>query len=557
MPLTTITRTDGDDTFLAWQSGISDDLILEGLGGNDVLAGGNGRDQVFGGAGNDTITSHGDGDALHGEDGNDLLIARKGDTDVAMFGGKGDDIYEIGIAWDIILHDIKYFYGTPQENAGEGRDGVRLRAFSGMDYQLPENIENLTLIQVRFVDGLTPYIDNTNGSQVHPGFDGITLRGNGLDNVVTGSDGDDTILGGAGHDTLKGGVGDDRLEGGAGNDSLDGGSGVDLMIGGSGDDTYVVNSVLDQVVEVAGGGTDRVLTLLNLQVLGAEIENLGFIGSGDFSGLGNGKSNAMAGGAWADTLTGLGGNDTLDGKGGADSLAGGQGNDSLIGGAGYDTLTGDAGSDTLKGGDGRDLLSGGDGADLLLGGADGDSLAGGGADDTLRGEAGSDTLSGGSGRDSLDGGSDNDRLYGDAGQDTLAGGGGNDLLEGGADNDLLWGGDGADTLKGGAGDDGLTGGAGTDLYVFAELGLGDWIGGFEHGIDRIDLSAIDAHPALAGDQAFAFHASKPASVTPGTLWLDVVGNNTFVRADLDGGGTAELQIAVYGVTNLTAADFIL
>jgi serralysin len=82
-------------------------------------------------------------------------------------------------------------------------------------------------------------------------------------------------------------------------------------------------------MESANAGTDTVLTTLNSYTLPANVENLSFIGSGDFIGTGNGLANTMTGGA---------GNDTLAGQGGADRLNGGAGNDTLSGGAGADTF---------------------------------------------------------------------------------------------------------------------------------------------------------------------------------------------------------------------------
>jgi Ca2+-binding RTX toxin-like protein len=56
----------------------------------------------------------------------------------------------------------------------------------------------------------------------------------------------------------------------------------------------------------------------------------------------------------------------------------------------------------------------------------------------------------------------------------------------------------------------LTGGAGSDTFDFnalSEMGLTsttwDVINDFVHGLDRIDLSTLDANAALAGNQAFS------------------------------------------------------
>jgi serralysin len=61
--------------------------------------------------------------------------------------------------------------------------------------------------------------------------------------------------------------------------------------------------------------------------LNGTVENLTFIGTGNFNGTGNNLDNVMIGGAGNDTMNGLGGNDTLIGGAGNDTLAGGAGND--------------------------------------------------------------------------------------------------------------------------------------------------------------------------------------------------------------------------------------
>jgi len=82
-------------------------------------------------------------------------------------------------------------------------------------------------------------------------------------------------------------------------------------------------------------------------------------------------------------------------------------------------------------------------------------------------------------------------------------------INGGAGNDTLIGSAGADTIVGGAGKDTLTGGGGADTFVFKAVGEStvanpDRILDFVSGVDRIDLSAIDANTRVAGNQAFTF-----------------------------------------------------
>src|SRR5262245_29693788 len=72
------------------------------------------------------------------------------------------------------------------------------------------------------------------------------IKGNGQDNVLTGTNNDDEILGKGGNDTLDGLAGNDTLDGGKGNDTLVGGDNNDILIGGSGAD-----------ILIGGNGTDR------------------------------------------------------------------------------------------------------------------------------------------------------------------------------------------------------------------------------------------------------------------------------------------------------------
>jgi Ca2+-binding RTX toxin-like protein len=68
----------------------------------------------------------------------------------------------------------------------------------------------------------------------------------------------------------------------------------------------------------------------------------------------------MAGGAGADSLSGMAGNDKLSGMDGNDTLAGGKGADTLVGGRGDDLLIGGGQNDVYKltSGGGHDTVQG-------------------------------------------------------------------------------------------------------------------------------------------------------------------------------------------------------
>ena len=120
--------------------------------------------------------------------------------------------------------------------------------------------------------------------------------------------------------TIYGYSGNDVIFGGAGDDYIDGGYGSDFMAGGTGNDVYVVDSWNDTVVEYANEGTDEIRTTLGYFSLNDPwshkydyIENLTYLGTGNFSGTGNALDNVITAGSGNDVLYGLGGNDTLYG----------------------------------------------------------------------------------------------------------------------------------------------------------------------------------------------------------------------------------------------------
>src|SRR5262249_22311294 len=80
----------------------------------------------------------------------------------------------------------------------------------------------------------------------------------------------------------------ENATGGSGNDTLVGAAGViNTLAGGLGNDTYVVHDTGDVVTEAANGGLDEVRSVAAAYTLGANVENLTLIGSGNYTGTGN------------------------------------------------------------------------------------------------------------------------------------------------------------------------------------------------------------------------------------------------------------------------------
>ncbi|MBJ7250037.1 MAG: M10 family metallopeptidase C-terminal domain-containing protein [Acetobacteraceae bacterium] len=167
---------------------------------------------------------------------------------------------------------------------------------------------------------------------------GFTIANGVLIENATGGNANDTLIGNTANNLLTGNAGVDSLSGGAGNDTLDGGAGADMMIGGDGNDRFLIDSASDQVIEIAGGGADTIVSLVSMTIP-TNIEAL-----------------ILGDGASALDLIGGSSNDVLVGNGLSNSLSGGAGNDTLDGGAGDDTLLGGAGTDYLSGGEGNDVI---------------------------------------------------------------------------------------------------------------------------------------------------------------------------------------------------------
>jgi len=203
--------------------------------------------------------------------------------------------------------------------------------------------------------------------------------------------------------------------------------------------------------------------------------------------------------------------------------------ENAVGTAMSDYLYGDELANRLAGYNGDDLLRGRDGNDILMG------------------DGGRDVLFGGAQNDTLAGGMDADILYGEAGIDTLIGDAGNDILVGGA---------GRDTLIGGADRDSF------ELRALSSSGVTnatmDKILDFQHLIDRIDVSDIDANALLGGNQAFAFRGAAAFSGAGQVRYvLDAANQDVVVLFNTDNDAQAEMAIRLDTVVALSAGDFIL
>jgi serralysin len=270
-----------------------------------------------------------------------------------------------------------------------------------------------------------------------------------------------------------GGSGNDTLIGNHAKNTLNGLAGADTMSGGNGNDIYVVDTLLDMAVELAGvrSGIDRVNTALDGYALTANVENLLYTGAASFIGTGNALRNKIVGG---------GGNDSLDGGIGADVMVGGLGDDAYIVDNAGDKIVelSGAGTDLIK-----TSLTSYSLARLARSNIENLEYSGGGiAEFTGTGNA------------------LNNHLVGNTGKDRLSGGAGNDTLDGGAGIDSLWGGLGNDTLIYDNADSKIDGGAGIDTLEISGTGttldLSQLKAGTIAGIEKLDLSGTGNNTLL-------------------------------------------------------------
>ena len=205
------------------------------------------------------------------------------------------------------------------------------------------------------------------------------------------------------------------------------------------------------------------------------------------------------------------------------------------GGDDFIVVTGNT-NDTILGGSGNDTIDGGDGADIIKGGSGSDDLFGGG---------GADTLSGGSGNDFLQG-DDDLQTFAQAGADVLSGGSGNDILFGGCKADIMSGGSGADTFLYRVG---------LGLENESKVGEADVITDFQVGLDKIDVSFMDANSSHSGNDEFTF--SDAPSNQAGKFWFVTEDDGQHVFFNINC-GAADIEIIVHTTSGvLSQSDFLL
>ncbi len=481
---------------------------------------------ITGGSASDVLYGGGLNDSLSGGAGNDILNGGAGLDTIA--GGAGND------RWTADYGGLTNGLSLTLTAAGNA-------TVSGVGTLLT-SIENMTL--------------TTSSANVPDSIDTLLVRGN---NTINTQAGDDVVRVGAGMHQINGSDGNDLLQ-------FNFATSSEAITGW--DTGYGWYTFADA----------------------ARLNSVNFYGFESFRITGGSGADRLYTWGGSDVINGGAGDDVLSGGGGDDNLSGGSGSDIFVcnAGAGLDRITDAAAGDAIRVSGavfGGEVMSG-DGTTLLAGQVQAsyvsatnttslfvgmDNSAGADLSINLTGNFATSAFTLGASDITLVGNSStgtagNDALLGTSGKDNLAGAAGNDQLSGLAGNDVLSGGVGLDTLTGGLGSDLLSGGAGADVFKY--VGVSDSAAGTNfHDIindfltaqaDKIDLSGLDANPVMSGDQAFSFILdSFTGAAGQLRFYVDAQQGVGIVAADINGDAITDIEIALVGVTALSASDFIL
>jgi len=353
MPAVLISGTEYGD-YLQALSG--ENIMFQGLGGDDSLYGNDGNDILDGGMGNDY---------LEGGEGNDIYLFNRdsGQDIINEYDSIAGNVDTIRFGAGIAINDISFSRsGNNLVLSINGTsDQLTIQNWgSGNDYRIE---------RVEFADGTAAQLQSIMPAVLLSGTEKAdylkALRGENTE--VQGLGGNDILYGNDGYDILDGGTGNDYLSGNTGNDTylFKQGSGQDTIneydsTAGNVDTVRFGVGIAAGDIAVTRNGSDLVLGIngttdqLTIQGWGYgndyRIEQVEFADGTAWDAaqlqalvsaiptIGSEESDELE--AWADEnaiLQGLGGDDYLYGNNGNDILDGGLGNDYVEGGAGNDT----------------------------------------------------------------------------------------------------------------------------------------------------------------------------------------------------------------------------
>ena len=552
------------------------DNYLNGFAGDDILEGGLGADKLDGGLdGVDTASYFGASAGVVAD-----LISWGVNTGEAA----GDSYYSIENLTGSFYADV--LRGTHGNNVilGLGGNDV-INGNGGADHiDGGDGIDEASYIfaTAGVVADLINWGVNASEAAGDSYYSIENLTGSIYADVLRGTHGNNVILGLGGNDVIDGNGGNDVINGNGGADVLNGGDGIDEA---------------SYVFATSGVLADLISWGLNTGEAAGDsyysIENL----------TGSIYADALRGTHDNNVILGLGGNDVINGNGGADHIDGGDGIDEAsyifaTSGVLADLIswglnTGEAAGDSYVS---IENLTGSIYADVLRGTHDNNVILGLSGNDVINGNGGADHIDGGDGTDEAsyifaissvvadllspsanigelagDTYSSIENLAGTFFSDVLRGSQSANVILGLSGNDSILGRGGRDILTGGLGRDTMTGGVDADVFKFdavketgKTVSTCDVITDFQHGIDHIDLSTMDASTKLVGNNKFVWKGTgaltKSFSGELNFHKFDQAGtahDHTLVSGDINGDKHADFQIELSGLKTLTAGDFIL
>ena len=401
-----------------------------GTSENDKIVGGKGNDEIYSECGNDTITGglgkntvyYAFRDDIENNSGNDVINLTKGENLVLDIAGA--DIEDLRFEYSKNKKDLIIY--KEKDDEGNFVESITLKNFAYKDVTNNANskkkLENTSSVIIKaglegidlrkdlyLVDGskivtaksftgtwLDEEIDATSAPASKKNK-GVTIKGLGGDDKITGSAYNDTITGGTGENVIyysfaDGGNGEDVInltKGEVLRLVLDG-ENIEYRVASNKKDLEIVSTtqeegkltlknycskelgatvLIDGVPDLSKiCGLDDVTAENYFEIPDAKVKT-SYTGSAladdvDASGLSQavGKNNKGV------TISTKGGDDTIVGSNYADTLKGGNGDDKITGGEGDDKIYGESGQNTLyfKEGDGNDIIYGGKGEDRLV-----------------------------------------------------------------------------------------------------------------------------------------------------------------------------------------------
>ena len=482
--------------------------LTGGIEDNVLRVSANERVEINGGAGSDTLAGSSFADVLTGGSGADTF-------EFAASGNGVDRITDLAPGDRIVVSGASF---ASNPTAGDGTS------------------VGLNQIQTSTANGITKLFigtDATAGADVVIELTGawaadqFEVSGNTIQLIppgmnIVGTSGDDTLAGGAGNDTITGGSGADTFQFAAS------GNRVDLITDLAQGDRIAVTGASFASNLTTGDGTG--VGMNQIQTITANGITTLFIGTDATAGS---DVVIKLAGTWAADQFEVSGNQIQLAPVGL-NIVGTSGADSLVGGAGNDTIDGGAGADTMSGGLRNDTYIVDFKNDVIV------EAANAGTDSVF--STATYTLSANVENLTLNGTS-------------AINGTGNALAN------VIVGNAGANILTGGLGADVLTGGAGADRFVYEstdDSGAGAWdvIVDFISGVDRIDLSKIDANASTNGkNEAFTFVTAFSVVDATGQVRFDSTTHMLYASTNAD--ATPELAIQLTGVTSMSVGDFVL